>query len=106
MRTTGPGQSALLLLDVVDLFAAEQVSYVVIGAMAASVHGFVRASLDADAALSLSPPELRDLERKCGASGLQTEIRYGDDDDPIAALLEVSDVFGNRVDLAMSPAAL
>jgi hypothetical protein len=99
MRTNGHGQSALLLLDVIDLLSAEQVRYSVIGAMAASVHGVVRASLDADAVLSLSPHELGDLERKFKSVGFRTEVRLGDDDDPISALLEVSDTYGNRVDL-------
>jgi len=99
MRTNGPGQSALLLLDVVDLLSAEKVGYAVIGAMAASVHGVVRASLDADAVLSLSPLELGDLERRCKSAGFRTSLRYGDDDDPISALLEISDAHGNRVDL-------
>ena len=97
MRTNGPGQSALLLLDVVDLLSAEKVGYAVIGAMAASVHGVVRASLDADAVLSLSPVELGDLERRCKSAGFRTSLRHGDDDDPISALLEISDAHGNRV---------
>ena len=49
MRTKGPGEAALLLLDVVALLRIEKIDYAVIGAMAASVHGVVRASIDADA---------------------------------------------------------
>jgi DNA-binding NarL/FixJ family response regulator len=49
VRTTGPGQSALLLLDAVDVLTREQIDYAVIGALAASIHGVVRASVDADA---------------------------------------------------------
>lgn len=99
MRTNGPGQSALLLLDVVDVLHAGNLQYMVIGAMAASVHGLVRASLDADAVLSLPPTALRGLELSCTQAGFETELRLGDDDDPIAALLEVTDAYGNRVDL-------
>ena len=99
MRTSGAGQSALLLLDVVDLLTSENINYALIGAMAASAHGVVRASLDADAVLSLAEQELGDLERKCKSAGFLTELRHGDEDDPIAALLEVSDRYGNRVDL-------
>jgi hypothetical protein len=99
VRASGPGQSALLLLDVVDLLTSENIGYAVIGAMAASVHGVVRASLDADAVLSLAPQELGNLEAKCASAGFLTELRHGDDDDPIAALLEVSDTYDNRVDL-------
>lgn len=62
MRTDSAGQSALLLLDAVDILIHEKVAYAVIGAMAASVHGVVRASLDADAVLALSPKETQSLE--------------------------------------------
>ena len=85
MRTSGAGQSALLLLDVVDLLTSENINYALIGAMAASAHGVVRASLDADAVLSLAEQELGDLERKCKSAGFLTELRHGDEDDPIAA---------------------
>jgi hypothetical protein len=48
MRASGPGESARLLLDVVDVLAARSIDYAVIGALAASLHGAGRASLDAD----------------------------------------------------------
>ncbi len=99
MRTSGQGQSALLLLDVIQLLATEQVAYAVVGAMAASVHGVVRASIDADAVLSLTIGEAASLERKFKAAGFHTELRRGDHDDPIPALLALSDMHGNRVDL-------
>jgi hypothetical protein len=41
MRTNRPGESALLLLDVVELLVAQGVEYAVIGALAASIHGIV-----------------------------------------------------------------
>jgi hypothetical protein len=53
MRTNRSGESALLLLDVVELLAREKIEYAVIGALAASVHGAVRASMDADVVLSV-----------------------------------------------------
>ena len=53
MKATGPGQSTLLLLDVVKVLNKYQISYAVIGALAASFYGVVRASLDADAVISL-----------------------------------------------------
>jgi hypothetical protein len=37
-----------LLLDVVEIVAHDNIPYAVIGALAASVHGAVRASMDAD----------------------------------------------------------
>lgn len=99
MRAKRPGESALLLLDVIDGLNAAKVSYAVVGAMAASVHGVVRASVDAGAVLALSTRELGDLEKQLRASGLETELRYGDADDPIAAVLAIGDSYGNRVDL-------
>jgi len=73
--------------------------YVVIGAIAASVHGIVRASFDADALVSLSRQRLKELASELAADGFQTELRVGDFDDPIPALLAISDSHGNRVDL-------
>ena len=99
MRAQRAGESALLLLDVIDVLTGADVRYAVVGAMAASIHGVVRASLDADAVLALSNRELADLETHLRASGLETELRYGDDNDPIGAVLALTDSFGNRVDL-------
>ncbi len=99
MRTRGPGESALLLLDVVGLITAQGIEYAVVGAMAASVHGAVRASVDADAVLSLAISRLRALERDFVTAGFHTESRRGDPDDPIAAMLVVKDEHSNRVDL-------
>jgi hypothetical protein len=48
MRAGGVGESALLLLDVVELLGRRGIEYAVIGALAASVHGAIRASMDAD----------------------------------------------------------
>lgn len=99
MRARGPGQSALLLLDVVAALTKAQVDYAVVGAMAAAVHGVIRATLDADALVSLTVRELRMIERALRKSGLHTELREGDGSDPIPALLAVSDRHGNRVDV-------
>ena len=59
MRARGPGQSVLLLLDVAAVLANQEVEYAVIGAMAASVHGSIRATTDADALVSVSAAEAR-----------------------------------------------
>jgi hypothetical protein len=99
VSTTAPGQSALLLLDAVDLLVREKIEYAVIGAMAASVHGVVRASFDADAVLALTVQQAPDLERKFIAAGFETQLRHGDSSDPIPALLSLTDAFHNRVDL-------
>jgi hypothetical protein len=73
--------------------------YAVVGALAASVHGAVRASMDADVVLSLGLPEAKNLGDTLTAAGFRTELTRGDLEDPIPALLEVTDLFGNRVDL-------
>lgn len=99
MRTRGPGQSALLLLDVAAVLADEEIDYAVIGAMAASVHGSIRATTDADALVSVSASKLARLQRAFKKAGFATDLRHGDADDPIAALLAVADKHGNRVDL-------
>jgi predicted nucleotidyltransferase len=88
-----------LLLDVVELLDAQKVGYAVIGALAASIHGAVRASLDADLVLSVGMREAINLDRLYQAAGLHTQLTQGDFDDPIPGLLMVTDSFGNRVDL-------
>ena len=99
MRARGPGQSALLLLDVAAALGRQDIDYVVIGAMAASVHGSIRATTDADALVSIGVPKLRQLQRAFRKAGFGTDLRQGDADDPIGALLAVMDKHGNRVDL-------
>ena len=75
MRTNASGESALLLLDVVQVLSKEQVDYAIVGAMAASVYGVIRASRDADALLSISVPALTGLELTFRAAGFRTELR-------------------------------
>jgi predicted nucleotidyltransferase len=101
MRTSRAGESALLLLDVTDRLAAHKISYAVIGALAASVHGAVRASMDADVVVSVGIHEAGNLERLFRGGGFSTELTHGDADDPIPGLLRVSDPHSNRVDLLL-----
>jgi hypothetical protein len=67
MRTTRSGESALLLLDVIDLLSAGNIEYAVIGALAASIHGAVRASMDADVVLSAGVPQAVTIGEKLKA---------------------------------------
>lgn len=99
MKARGPGQSALLLLDVAAILTQRQIDYAVIGAMAASVHGTIRATTDADALASITTPKLAKLEKVFKRVGFETDLRRGDTDDPIPALLAIADQHGNRVDL-------
>jgi predicted nucleotidyltransferase len=99
MRASAPGQSALLMADVAEFLTAQGIRYAVIGAMAAAVHGVVRASLDADAVVTLQVREAQTLRQSLAENGYEADLRVGDADDPIPALLEVRDGHGNRVDL-------
>jgi hypothetical protein len=102
MRTKARGESTLLLLDAVEILRAEHVDYAAIGALAASVHGVIRASRDADALLSINPAALTGLERHFKTAGFSTELRRGDLGDPIGAVLKLRDRFDNRVDLLVA----
>ena len=99
MKITGAGQSLRLLVSGVDVLALVGIEYAVVGAVAAAAHGVVRASLDADALVAVSAPQLKALQAKLERQGYICELRRGDLDDPIPALLCVSDEHGNRVDL-------
>jgi hypothetical protein len=99
MRTDRPGQSALLLLDAVEILRREGVDYLVIGAFALSVHGVIRGSTDVDALLYISErriAKLRDLFEK---AGFGATLRQGDADDPIPIMLVLTDPYNNQVDL-------
>ena len=99
MRTSRPGQSPLLLLDVVAILKRESVEYAVIGALAAAVYGTIRASADADALVSLTVNKLSSLGHVFKKKGFTVEFRRGDPEDPIPAMLVVGDTHQNRVDL-------
>jgi hypothetical protein len=99
VRATRPGQSALLLLDAVEILRREGVDYLVIGAFALSVYGAIRATRDVDALLYTSIAELTRLRELCVESGVDALLRLGDADDPIPAMLVLSDAHGNQVDL-------
>jgi predicted nucleotidyltransferase len=87
------------MADVAELLSKQGVRYAVIGAMAAAVHGVVRASLDADAIVALPLREAQVLRHSLIEEGYEAALRTGDVDDPIAGLLEIKDRHGNRVDL-------
>lgn len=99
MRTQKAGQSVLLLLDAVDVLKKHGINYAVIGALAASVHGAVRASLDADAVLSMAVQQIKSLAAAFQAAGFDVQLNQGDFSDPIAAVLQLKDPYENRVDL-------
>jgi predicted nucleotidyltransferase len=99
MRAKRPGQSPLLLLDVIDVLTHERVDYAVIGALAAAVYGAIRASVDADALVSLTVARLSNLSQVFKKKPFTVELRRGNPDDPIPAMLIIGDRHQNRVDL-------
>lgn len=99
MRTRGPGQSPVLLLDVAAVLEREEIPYAVIGALAVSVHGYIRATTDADVILSTSASKLGQLQRAFRKAGFICDLKRGDESDPIPAILVVADKHGNRVEL-------
>ncbi|MBI3318746.1 MAG: nucleotidyltransferase [Candidatus Omnitrophica bacterium] len=100
-RAKAPGQSALLLLDVIAVLNKHRVPYAVVGAFAASFYGVVRASMDADAVVSLRSVavNVETLMKEFQGAGFKTAYRSGDARDPIGAVLNIEDGFENRVDL-------
>ena len=104
MRAKGPGQSALLLLDVIDVLTTLRIPYAIVGAFAASFYGVVRASMDADAVISLQPSQagVKPLIDELHKAGLKSTHRTGDSHDPIGAVVNIEDHLHNRVDLLMS----
>jgi hypothetical protein len=111
VRTDRAGQSALLFLDVVEILLREKVDYAVIGAFALSVHGTVRGTTEVDALLFTTPRRLANLRTVFDRAGFATELRRGDPDDPIPAMLVLSDSHNNHVELlgglrGMDPAIL
>ena len=99
MRTNKGGQSALLLLDVVEILRREKVDYAVIGAFALTVLGVIRATTDVDALLFTKPSRLAKLEKLFKQVGFDTELRTAEADDPVSGMLVLSDDFGNHVEL-------
>ncbi len=101
MKSAGPGQSPLLLLDVIDILNKLNIPYAVVEALAASFYGTIRASMDADAIISFQndkedPQALLNELIKTGFEATQTR---GDTHDPVAGVIDIKDNYSNRVDL-------
>jgi len=101
VKPDAPGQSAVLLTQVAARLEALEIPYAVIGGLAASFHGVVRSSLDADVVISVSNRKgtvtrlIRDLEE----AGWRVVEREGGFEDPVASVIAVSDEYSNRVDI-------
>ena len=101
MKISGPGESPLLLLNVIKLLDKLGIPYAIVDAFAASFYGLVRASLDADAVISVKGNEekLNQLLSSLKKEALKIESRQGDTEDPIRCVINIEDKFKNRVDL-------
>lgn len=103
MRAKGPGQAAIFLLDVVGVLDRLKISYAIVGALAASFYGIVRASMDADAVISFqgSKADHKLLVSELMRAGFDAAWRQGDVGDPVTGIINVEDCYHNRVDLLM-----
>jgi predicted nucleotidyltransferase len=86
-------------LDVVDILREENVDYAIIGAFALSIHGDVRATTDVDALVCITVKRLAQLRTRFARVGFTCDLRRGDVEDPIPALLVLTDGHANQVDL-------
>ena len=75
--------------------------WAVIGAMAVAYHGWVRASLDADALISLkkSSLDIDQLGERLRKEGWNVEVRMGEPGDPLGFVVRIRDSHGNQADL-------
>lgn len=99
MRPRGPGESVLLLLDAVDVLRVRGTKYAVVGALAASVHGALRGSADADVLIGASVQEAAGIDAAFKSGGFQSVLSRGDPQDDIPAVIRLTDTFANQVDV-------
>jgi hypothetical protein len=90
-----------LLNRIGAMLDAQSVNWATIGALAVAYYGPVRASLDADALISLKDAnlDLDGLAKILSAEGLTVETRMGEEDDPLGFVLRIFDNDRNQVDL-------
>jgi len=103
MRAKESGQSALLLLDVIDHLKGLNISYAVVGALAVAYYGIVRASLDADAVIFA--PDIHDtvekLKKELTGMNVNVVFKRGMSGDPLKGVVLIEDRFANQVDLIL-----
>ena len=90
-----------LLHRVGQFLDIEGIRWAAIGALAVAYHGWIRASLDADALISLkgTGKAVERLAESLRAQGWKVELRIGDEEDPLGFVLRVEDGNENQVDL-------
>lgn len=90
-----------LLHEVGRILDQEGVHWAAIGALAVAYHGFVRASLDADAIVTFkgSRTDLDRLAASLRAQGWKVDVRKGGPGDPLGYVIRILDAGENQVDL-------
>lgn len=93
--------SPQLLNGIGKLLDGKHVRWATIGALAVAYHGLYRASLDADALISLKGADLDldGLAETLRSKGLIVEVRMGGEGDPLGFVVRISDGRSNQVDL-------
>ena len=99
MRTSATGQASLLLLDVAAVIDAERIPYAVIGGFAAAIHGVNRSTTDMDVTMQVALPDLPKLVASFEQAGFVTSVSRGDYDDPIGAVIDLTDTYNNCVEV-------
>lgn len=96
-----PGSSPRLLDGIGRLLDGKHVRWATIGALAVAYHGLYRASLDADALISLKGADLDldGLAEILRSRGLSVDVRMGEEGDPLGFVLRITDGHANQVDL-------
>jgi hypothetical protein len=95
------GSSPQLLDRIGRILESQKARWAAIGALAVAYHGVVRASLDADALISLKGAglDLDTLARLLSDQGLTVEVRMGEEGDPLGFVVRIFDAERNQVDL-------
>ncbi len=93
--------SAHLLEAIGAILSEKKVAWATIGALAVAYHGVVRASLDADALITLRNSGIDSdiLVDALRAMGLKVELREGQTGDPLGFVIRIQDASENQVDL-------
>lgn len=99
--TGNPDDAPHLLASIGKSLDEAGAKWAVIGAMAVAYHGWIRASLDADALLSLrgTALDIDQLAEKLRREGRQVDLRMGEPGDPLGYVLRIRDGSGNQADL-------
>lgn len=102
MADSSTAENSPQLLNLVGQVLEEsRVRWGAIGALAVAYHGWVRASMDADALITLrdSDVNMEELLQGLRSRGWKVEYRDGGPGDPLGFVVRIQDDRGNQVDL-------